>query len=176
MRYSANVGGYCLVMRKTNMLNKQKVLENALSYNYVLGFGFTLDDRVALIKKERPDWQKGKVNGIGGKIDEGETPEKAMSREYYQETGVLILPEEWRMAGIMILSDERKCYVLTITTDKINDVCSKTDEKVSLYDAWCKLSTLSDVIPMIELCRMVKCPPFYRIPVFILDYREKKKQ
>ena len=37
---------------------------------YVLGFLFSPDcKRVALIIKNRPDWQAGFLNGIGGKID-----------------------------------------------------------------------------------------------------------
>lgn len=44
--------------------------------------------RVALIRKAKPEWQKGKLNGIGGKIEEGEGPFAAMVREFREETGV----------------------------------------------------------------------------------------
>lgn len=37
--------------------------------SYVCGFLMSYDmDKVVLIKKNRPDWQKGKWNGVGGKI------------------------------------------------------------------------------------------------------------
>ena len=55
----------------------------------MLGFLFK-DGYVALIQKNRPDWQKGKLNGIGGHIEEGETPDQAMEREFYEETGALV--------------------------------------------------------------------------------------
>lgn len=55
---------------------------------YVVGFAFdTAKTRVALIRKNRPTWQAGRLNGIGGKIEEGETPLDAMSREFQEETG-----------------------------------------------------------------------------------------
>jgi 8-oxo-dGTP diphosphatase len=61
---------------------------------YVVGFAFTRDSKsVALIRKERPDWQRGRFNGIGGKIEPGESPSAAMVREFREEAGVLI--PEW---------------------------------------------------------------------------------
>jgi len=37
---------------------------------YVCGFLFDMAFKhVALINKVRPDWQKGKLNGIGGKVE-----------------------------------------------------------------------------------------------------------
>lgn len=52
--------------------------------------GFPLDDqgRVALIHKTHPAWQAGRLNGIGGHVDPGETPDQAMRREGREETGV----------------------------------------------------------------------------------------
>jgi len=54
---------------------------------YVLGFMFDFG-HVALIRKNRPAWQAGKFNGIGGHIEPGEEPVEAMEREFREETGV----------------------------------------------------------------------------------------
>lgn len=55
---------------------------------YVVGFMFSSDlKRVALIRKLKPEWQKGLLNGIGGKIEDGECEEAAMIREFFEETG-----------------------------------------------------------------------------------------
>lgn len=55
---------------------------------YVAGF---LIDRwsreVVLVKKNRPKWQEGRYNGVGGHIEERERPEDAMQREFHEETG-----------------------------------------------------------------------------------------
>ena len=44
--------------------------------NYVLGFAFSKSGQmVLLIWKNKPEWQRGKMNGIGGKIELGEHPD-----------------------------------------------------------------------------------------------------
>ena len=53
---------------------------------YVVGFLFQ-GDKVALIQKNRPAWQKGKLNGIGGHIEENETPLSTVDREFFEELG-----------------------------------------------------------------------------------------
>ena len=56
--------------------------------HYVLGLVFNCDHtKVLLIEKLRPDWMKGRWNGIGGKIEDGEDPHDAMDRECGEETG-----------------------------------------------------------------------------------------
>lgn len=63
---------------------------------YVLGFMFDeLKNKVLLIKKDRPQWQAGLYNGIGGKI-ETETPISAMVREFKEETGIDTTETDWR--------------------------------------------------------------------------------
>src|SRR5688572_22991595 len=61
---------------------------------YVCGFLFSPDgSRVLLIRKRRPAWQAGKLNGLGGKIEPGETAIDAMRREFREEAGVDVA--EW---------------------------------------------------------------------------------
>ena len=56
--------------------------------DYALGFLFDeYEDKVLLIHKTHPDWQKGKLNGIGGKVEESESFGDAMRREFFEETG-----------------------------------------------------------------------------------------
>jgi len=56
---------------------------------YVLGFAFdpTLY-KVLLIEKTRPEWQAGRMNGVGGHIEEGELSYEAMRREFIEETNI----------------------------------------------------------------------------------------
>lgn len=60
-----------------------------VSQRYVLGIATDpAHAGVLLVLKNRPDWQAGLLNGIGGKIESGETPDQAIVREFYEETGI----------------------------------------------------------------------------------------
>jgi 8-oxo-dGTP diphosphatase len=70
--------------------------------HYVVGFAFNEDGTsVVLIKKNKPAWQAGKFNGVGGKIEEGETPAEAMVREFKEETGVDTLEANWTHFSVL---------------------------------------------------------------------------
>lgn len=58
--------------------------------HYVLGLVFNkLKNKILLVEKNRPKWQAGRCNGIGGKIkDSDDSPLKAMERESIEETDV----------------------------------------------------------------------------------------
>ena len=72
--------------------------------NYVAGFMIAGDRKVALVKKCKPEWQRGRLNGIGGKIEDGETPYDAMAREFLEETGFATKGDEWHRFAV--LSDD----------------------------------------------------------------------
>lgn len=56
---------------------------------YVVGFLFNQErTSVVLIRKTHPEWQAGKLNGVGGYIDKGERSENTMIREAKEEMGV----------------------------------------------------------------------------------------
>jgi len=67
---------------------------------YVVGFMFiepySYESQILLIKKKRPEWQKGKLNGIGGHIEKDEMAEDAMIREFEEETGFKTDKKDWR--------------------------------------------------------------------------------
>jgi len=94
---------------------------------YVLGFMFSEDHKhVVLIRKNKPVWQAGSMNGVGGKIEEGEEPLDAMIREFTEETGCY--HENWRHFASMTNSQFIVyCYVAFASGVQIE---SKTDEIV----------------------------------------------
>lgn len=57
---------------------------------FVVGFLVDCDNRVVLVRKNRPEWQDGLLNGVGGKIEPGEYPYDAMVREFKEEADVLV--------------------------------------------------------------------------------------
>ncbi len=51
---------------------------------------------VVLIRKQKPEWQKGRLNGIGGKVeDNDESIYGTMCREFVEETGVVTDWTDW---------------------------------------------------------------------------------
>lgn len=102
---------------------------------YVVGFPFNRDFRnIILILKNRPAWQAGSLNGIGGKIEDGENSINAMVRECLEETGLEIEARLWR--AVCVLTDTQlawRVHFFYCATDRIYAYQSKTDEEVSLF-------------------------------------------
>jgi len=55
-------------------------------------------DRVLLLNRNKPSWM-GSWNGIGGKLEAGETPRESMLREMQEETG--LIPERLYFKGLV---------------------------------------------------------------------------
>lgn len=117
-----------------------------LTMYYVLGFIVCLDTKeVVLIKKNKPEFQKGFYNGIGGKIEEDdkEDAQLAMSRECKEECGLYIAPSEW-IAFCNMNSDESidkvsdswnvECFITYIPLSVLNTIRSITDEEVTRFN------------------------------------------
>jgi 8-oxo-dGTP pyrophosphatase MutT (NUDIX family) len=103
---------------------------------YVLGFAFTPSRKgVILIKKRRPNWQAGKLNGPGGKIEAGETPEQAMIREFKEETGIDTELGQWSdfCAHVRPSGDERSysldLFSTVLTLQQYQQLDMPTDEE-----------------------------------------------
>jgi 8-oxo-dGTP diphosphatase len=113
--------------------------------HYSLGFVFSRDKKdVLMINKKRPDWQKGKLNGIGGKviIEERENYLICMKRECFEETGLKI-KAKWNEIGHITeyraSTDSRGYY---IQEDRVGIFCcfsnmiykakTTTDEKIEI--------------------------------------------
>lgn len=64
---------------------------------YVLGFAFDgTRQHVLLIGKQKPAWQSGRLNGIGGKCEpEDRNAWAAMQREFHEETGLATPADAW---------------------------------------------------------------------------------
>jgi len=96
----------------------------------VCGFAFSEDRKsVILIKKNRPEWQKGRLNGVGGHIEKGESPLFAMTREFEEETGLYVKKDRWTGVVTMTGVDWRVFFFQTTLTGlDVHMVRSMTDE------------------------------------------------
>jgi 8-oxo-dGTP diphosphatase len=101
---------------------------------YVCGFLFDEDfKRAVLIQKLKPKWQEGLLNGIGGKLELGESVNEAMRREFLEEAGLDI--EDWKM--FTTLSDNLKEWIVFFfvsISNHIDDVKTMEEERVKILD------------------------------------------
>ena len=128
-----------------------------MTKEYVAGFLF--DDslsRVLLIKKNRPEWQAGKLNGVGGKIEFGENALQAMTREFKEETGVTV--GFWN--PFAVLKGKNGTWDVNffhaVSSQKMSGVRNMTDELliVSEVRKVLLLSTLPACLP--NVCWLVR--------------------
>jgi 8-oxo-dGTP diphosphatase len=146
---------------------------------YVVGFAFAEDLRtVLLIRKNRPSWQTGRWNGVGGKVEPGEDYLSAMVREFREETGLDVPPDKWKHivtyhgpenvvrelreeTGFEVPPEEGRHLVtyrgpeyvvqfFSTVTDRVSEAVSLTDEPVERHD----ISTLIDA-PVISNLRWI---------------------
>ena len=104
------------------------------SSTHVLGLIFdNSNSQILLIKKNRPLFMKGLLNGIGGKIEENESSLEAISRETKEETNLDLKPEHWTYVGdYHNLSYTFNIDIYATNTD-ISKSSSLTDEILGIY-------------------------------------------
>lgn len=97
---------------------------------YVVGFLFnTALDTVVLIQKQKPAWQCGRFNGVGGKIEDGESPKAAMRREFKEETGLDVA--DWRVF-CRLMGDKFSVHCFTAIGDTSKVRTMETEEVVAV--------------------------------------------
>lgn len=103
---------------------------------FVVGFAFNKNaDSVLLVRKLRPEWQKGFFNGIGGKMENGESPFDAMSRECKEETALSL---DWSYRGLIKRRNPNyECHIFYAYSQRIFDYRQKKDELLEIY--FCRL-------------------------------------
>ena len=108
---------------------------------YVCGLLFSVDrTRVLLIRKRRPAWQAGRLNGVGGKVEPGETVRNAMRREFREEAGLDIA--EWREVVVLTGPDWRGHFFRAF--GDVGAAGAVTDELLEVHPV---VSLPPDVIP-----------------------------
>lgn len=114
--------------------------------DYCLAFIFNNDlTQLLLIKKEKPFNQKNKLNGIGGKVEEGETFYDAIVREVKEESNLDI--KNWTE---VTTDGDFEYYRIGVFTTKLpNSIFysfkSNTTEKINVF-------TLNEIhkIPLVD--------------------------
>ena len=86
-----------------------------MAQDVTLAFIFNDDlSKVLLVHKQRPDWQKGRINAVGGKIEPYEEPLDCIKREVREETGLDVPRKDWIECGEVYFSSvDTSMYVFT---------------------------------------------------------------
>lgn len=128
--------------------------------SFVAGLLFSYNrDRILLIRKRKNipnlEWMGGKLNAIGGKINQGETPLQAMHREFDEETGLEVDP--WRPFLNLSVDKGGVVYFYRAFTKDFplqDQLIQKTDEHIGVYHTYklnktdILVSNLLWIIPM----------------------------
>jgi len=134
---------------------------------YSLGFAFDSDKQaVVLIRKNKPEWQAGLLNGVGGKIEPGESPLDAVVREFKEETGVDTDPEDWRNF-CLIRGEGWKVFCYAIQSDEAYQkaVTIEAEWVVKHY-----ISELDESECISNIGWLLRLATEERCPVAVVDY------
>lgn len=137
---------------------------------YVCGFAFNLTiTRVALIRKLRPPWQKGLLNGIGGKLESGEVAHEAMAREFEEEAGMVIPHDCWdefaRVSGANLPdSSVWKVHFMRVIGVDLSKLKSMEEEQIEVFP----VDTLpTNVIPNLRWLIPLALDQYVKTPIII---------
>lgn len=131
---------------------------------YVAGLLFSdQGDRVALIRKNRPEWQNGLLNGVGGKIEANESPIQAMNREFMEEAGSKV---NWSFAFCLGNSFYRVHFYTAKSSAALENLKSQTDEEISIFST---LQLPENLIPNLKWIIPLILDQAIRKPIFFED-------
>lgn len=100
---------------------------------YTVGFAFDEFDSLALIRKNRPAWQVGRFNGLGGHVEPFESFGDCIVREFEEECGVATSNEMWRRFAS--ISSPSAYVAFFVARDLgLNNIETTTDEPVVVFD------------------------------------------
>lgn len=93
--------------------------------------------------KKANDMHQGKWNGLGGKLEPGETPEECAIREIYEESGLRVRQPRWK--GFLTFpgfANEEDWYAFVFVADQFEGELIDSPEG---YLAWIDNSQLLDL-------------------------------
>jgi 8-oxo-dGTP diphosphatase len=150
--------------------------------DYVCGFLFNeARDRVVLIKKARPEWQAGRLNGVGGKVEPGESSDEAMRREFIEEAGVDV--SGWELTVVVNGSSNAHLrgapeaewrvnfYRAFVPDNVLNAVRTMTDESVNTY--MLSVMDYAPVNPNLKWIVPLCVNPCAELPICVADARSE---
>ena len=126
----------------------------------VVGFAFGPDrEEVILIKRTKDDWQKDRLNGLGGHVEPHERPEDAMAREFFEEAGIRAERDLWRELVVLTIRDEYQVtfFAADLPPAFFHRAETSSDEGEIVF------------VPVMDIHRRALVPPAHWIVPLALD-------
>src|SRR5574343_41802 len=103
---------------------------------YTIGIYFSCDlKKILLIHNKRPDWQNGKYNFPGGKVELYEDKYDCIIREFKEETNIETIESDWKHIGNIYNNEIGYCVdILVCVQNKEQEIRTMTDEEVFWHD------------------------------------------
>lgn len=145
---------------------------------YVVGLMFDhARTRVVLVRKRRPEWQVNRLTGPGGKVEETETMDQAMVREFREETGQPTQPADWELVVLLQVSSQNsvngeRCEVGFYRTFQprsvVAGVRTQTDEPVFAEGVSSVLGS-PQLVPNLQWILPLAADPCCELPLVVMD-------
>jgi 8-oxo-dGTP diphosphatase len=118
----------------------------------VVGFLFNEElTEAVLIRKHRPSWQVGLLNGMGGHVEPGEEFDQAMQREGCEESSIDLA---WTRFAMVFIGQETLIAFYYATTPQWRDARTVTDEPIAFVGLddpeYGELAKRTDLIPNLK--------------------------
>jgi 8-oxo-dGTP diphosphatase len=124
----------------------QKIIPAVLLYAFHQG-------QVLMLKSHPKDGLPGKWNGLGGKLDFGETPLQASVREFQEEASCETVPSQWRWMGQLYFPNfkphKNEDWWVTVF---VTDLSDEQARRIPVEDPLQPEGTLLFVQPSRALC------------------------
>lgn len=139
--------------------------------HYVLGLAFT-NTGVLMVKKNRPKWQEGLLNFVGGKVEDEEYSLFAMIREFKEETGIETKEEDWKFFGgmqrkfpsengddfsVSLFYTEPDDKFLNFQTMEDEEIFHITHDKFEVDSAFSTVYYISNILAIYQFARSLDC-------------------
>lgn len=138
---------------------------------YVNGFMINwLTQQALMIEKQRPAFQKGKWNGIGGKVEANESLLDAMVREFREETGVTTEAQSWQRT-LVLSGPDFAVHFFRSHVSEFPAYRQTTDEPLGVFHVNSLISIGPASLPVLDNARWIIPFQFFTgdlaYPVFI---------
>lgn len=100
---------------------------------YASGIMFGFGHSICLIHKTKPEWQRGKLNFPGGKIELNESPILAVQREFHEETGYYTNEQDWTLK-ILLQNENWKVHFFMAKVNKCFHIKPDAIEQCAWFD------------------------------------------